>query len=96
MEDKEIVNVVLVRTRDQDVLYVDNEKVSNDGAYDLPDYIDGRLVRFSHRHRLDCDQNWEDNVGALPDSFDEVLENENMWEEDHRDDEDEDDDDSAY
>lgn len=91
MKDEKVLDVVLVRTEEQDVLYVDGDKVSSDGAYDLPDYINGRIVKLRWRYRLECDQNWEDNGGELPETFDELLENEYMWDEDHRNDEDDDD-----
>lgn len=84
MKDEKVHDVVLVRTEDQDILYMDGEQVSHDGAYDLPDYINGKLVRLQWRYRLDCDQNWEDNVGELPESYDDLLENEYQWDEDNR------------
>lgn len=80
MENNKITDVVLVRTEGQDALYMDGRKVSNDGVYNLPDYIDGIVVCLQFRHRLACDQEWEDNVGMLPENYKELMENE----EDHR------------
>lgn len=65
-------------------LYIDRELVAEGESVNLPHLLDGLTVEFRVRSEFDPDQNWLDNVGAFPESFEELLDNEIMWKEDNR------------
>lgn len=92
MADEKVQEAIYVHVDDWDGLYIDGKLVGEGGSMNLPYLLKGTL-RFIHRTH-EADANYVDNVGGFPDTFDELLDHQYMWEEDHRDDEDEDEDDN--
>lgn len=85
MADFDEIVYVKVDEYDHHGLYINHELfISGDHIW-LADLLDGRTARFTFRDNNDADKNWLDNVGHLPESLDELYENEDMWDEDHHD-----------
>lgn len=77
---------VFVRVEDWEGLYIDDRLWSEGNSINLAQELDGRTVSFVYRGYNPADEEYTTNVGNLPDTFDELLDNQYMWEEDHRDD----------
>ncbi len=90
MKEEKVLDAVYVHVDDWDGLYIDGKLVGEGDSMNLPYLLNGTL-RFSHREN-DADKNWIDNVGGFPETLDELIDNEYMWDEDNREDEDDDDD----
>ena len=79
-----IVEAIYVHVDDWDGLYLDGKLAGEGDSMNLPYLLMGTL-KFHHRSH-EADANYIDNVGGFPATFDELLDHEYMWEEDHKDD----------
>lgn len=86
-----IAEAVYVLVDDWNGLYIDGKLVGEGDSMNLPYLLDGKTVQFDIRDS-EADSNYIDNGGGFPETWDELIDHQYMWDEDHRDyDEDEDD-----
>lgn len=79
-----IQEAVLVRVTDYEGLYLDGRLVEANSSIDLPWALEGLTVNFKLRQGTEADENYVMNVGGFPDTWDELLDNQYMWDEDNR------------
>lgn len=86
MENEKVIDAVYVRVDDWEGLYLDGKLYSENNSINLGDELDGKTVSFYYRGYNPADEEYTTNAGNLPETYDELLDNQYMWEEDHRDD----------
>lgn len=82
-EPQKVVEAVLVVVTEWDGLYIDGKLVGEGDSMSLRNELEGRTVHFTIR-RHEADDNYVTNAGAFPDSWEELLDHQYMWEEDNR------------
>jgi len=80
-----IKEAVYVKVDDWDGLYIDGKLVGEGDSLNLPYELDGLTIHWTIRSH-EADSNYVDNTGGFPETWDELLDHQYMWEEDHRDD----------
>jgi hypothetical protein len=83
-ETQKISEAVLVRVVDYEALYIDGRLMSAASSIDLPWELDGKTVTFTYRQGTEADENFVMNTGGFPDTWDELIDNQYMWDEDNR------------
>ena len=86
MTTEKISEAVFVRVEDWEGLYIDDRLYTEGNSINLASELDGKTVSFVYRGYNEADESFTTNVGNLPDTFYELQDHEDMWEEDHRDD----------
>lgn len=75
---------IYVQVTDWNGLYIDGQLVAEGESFNLPDELDNLTVKFSVRPYNEADENYVLNVGGFPETWDELLDHQYMWEEDNR------------
>lgn len=81
---QKIVEAVLVRVTDYEGLYIDDTLVDANSSIDLPWSLDGKTVKFTLREGTEADENYVLNCGGFPETWDELIDHQYMWDEDNR------------
>lgn len=84
-EAQTVVDAVFVVVEEWDGLYIDGKLVGEGDSMSLRDELEGLTVHFTVR-REEADDSYVTNVGGFPETYDELIDHQYMWEEDHRDD----------
>lgn len=84
MTETKVIDAVYVQLEDWAGLYLDDKIVVEGNSINLAEWLKDNTVRFFARMYEDADQNYVDNGGTLPPTYDDLLENQYMWEEDNR------------
>lgn len=82
-DTSKVLDAVFVVVTEWDGLYIDGKLVGEGDSMSLRDELEGLTVHFTVR-RHEADDNYVTNVGAFPDTYDELLDHQYMWEEDNR------------
>lgn len=80
-----VLDAVYVVVDDWDGLYIDGKLWGEGDSMSLRNELEGLTVHFTVR-RHEADDSYVTNVGGFPDTYDELIDHQYMWEEDHRDD----------
>lgn len=81
-----VSEAVLVRVEDWEGLYINDELVAENHTLDLFYELDGKTLSFHVRNERASDEEYVMNAGGFPSTYDELIDYQYMWEEDHRDD----------
>lgn len=81
---------IYVQVTDWYGLYIDGHLVAEGDSINLPYELENRTVKFTIRPYNEADENYVLNVGGFPETWDELLDHQYMWEEDWKEEDEED------
>jgi hypothetical protein len=73
---------IYVQVDDWDGLYIDGNLVGEGDSMNLIHLLEGKTLSFAIRSH-EADANYIANVGGFPETYDELLDHQYMWEEDN-------------
>lgn len=74
---------IYVQVTDWNGLYIGDYLVAEGESFNLPDELENLTVKFTIRPYHEADDNYVLNVGGFPETYDELLDHQYMWEQDN-------------